>query len=208
MTALGQTLLMVFVSACIASFFGILLGMALHITKPGQIFPHTIAHRLLGTIVNIGRSIPFIILLVAIIPVTRFLVGTSIGTVAAIVPLSIGAIPFTARLIEAALMEIPTGLLDAANSMGCAPLQIITKIFLPEALPGILNSITMIMVALVDYSAMAGAIGGGGLGDIGIRYGYQRFDLKVMLATILILVVLVQIIQNTGRSLVKKFDHR
>ena len=207
-TALGETLLMVVASALMATFFGVILGVTLHITRPGQMMAHPKFHSLLGTIVNIGRSVPFIILLVAIIPVTRFLVGTSIGTVAAIVPLSIGAIPFMARLIEAALMEIPTGLLDAANSMGCHRLQIITKVLLPEALPGILNSITITMVTLVDYSAMAGAIGGGGLGDIGIRYGYQRFDLKIMLITIFILVVLVQIIQNAGHYFCKKFDHR
>ncbi|MFI0347676.1 MAG: methionine ABC transporter permease [Chthoniobacterales bacterium] len=207
-TALGQTLLMVISSALIASFFGLILGVTLHITRKGQIMAHPKIHSLLGTIVNIGRSVPFIILLVATIPVTRFLVGTSIGTLAAIVPLSIGAIPFMARLIEAALVEIPTGLLDAANSMGCHPLQIITKVLLPEALPGILNSITITMVTLVDYSAMAGAIGGGGLGDIGIRYGYQRFDLKIMLITILLLVALVQIIQNGGHYFCKKVDHR
>ncbi len=206
--ALGETLLMVFVSALFASFFGLLLGIALHVTKPHQILPHPQLHHFLETIINIGRSVPFIILLVAIIPVTRFIVGTSIGTVAAIVPLTIGAIPFTARLVEGSFMELPEGLLDAANAMGLSSLQIITKVFIPEALPGILNSVTMTLVTLVNYSAMAGTIGGGGLGDVAIRYGYQRFDLKMMLATVIILVVLVQLIQHTGNYFVRKYNHR
>ncbi|KAB2642697.1 MAG: ABC transporter permease [Verrucomicrobia bacterium] len=206
--ALGETLLMVFVSALFASTFGLILGLALEVTKPHQILPHSQAHHLLEMIINIGRSIPFIILLVAIIPITRWIVGTSIGTVAAIVPLTIGAIPFTARLIEAALMELPEGLLDAAHAMGLSSLQIITKVFIPEALPGIFNSIIMTLVTLVNYSAMAGTIGGGGLGDVAIRYGYQRFDLKMMLLTVLILVLLVQLIQYAGHYLVKKCNHR
>ncbi|MFZ4116362.1 MAG: methionine ABC transporter permease [Chthoniobacterales bacterium] len=206
--ALSETLLMVFVSALFSSFFGLLLGVALQVTKPHQILPYPKLYHSLETIINIGRSIPFIILLVAIIPFTRFIVGTSIGTVAAIVPLSIGAIPFTARLVEAALMELPEGLLDAANSMGLTSLQIITKVFIPEALPGILNSVTMTLVTLVSYSAMAGTIGGGGIGDIAIRYGYQRFDVKMMIATVLILVILVQLIQYVGNYFVKKYTHR
>ena len=206
--ALGDTLLMVTVSTFFATILGLVLGVILHVTKPGQILPRPRLQVILGTIINIGRSIPFIILLVAIIPLTRFLVGTSIGTVAAIVPLTVGAIPFMARLIEGVLITIPEGLTDAAYSMGSRPFQIITKILLPEALPGILNSVTITMITLVNYSAMAGAIGGGGLGDIGIRYGYQRFDGKVMLITVLILVLLVQLIQSLGQYLVKKYDHR
>lgn len=151
---------------------------------------------------------PFIILLVAIIPLTRLIVGTSIGTIAAIVPLTVGCIPFIARLVEGALMEVPDGLLEAAKAMGAKPLQIIAKVLLPEALPGILNSIIITLVTLVNYSAMAGAIGGGGLGDVGIRYGYQRFDPTVMLVTVVILVVLVQLIQSAGERLVKQCDHR
>ncbi|MCF7729143.1 MAG: ABC transporter permease [Chthoniobacterales bacterium] len=206
--ALGETLLMVFVSAIVASILGLILGIALEVTKPHQILSHPQAHHLLEMIVNIGRSIPFIILLVAIIPLTRLIVGTSIGTVAAIVPLSIGAIPFTARLVEGALMELPEGLLDAANAMGLSSLQIITKVFIPEALPGIINSITMTLVTLVNYSAMAGTIGGGGLGDVAIRYGYQRFDIKMMFLTVLILVLFVQLIQYSGNYFVKKCNHR
>lgn len=206
--ALGETMFMVFFSTLIASFLGLILGVILHITRPGQILPLRHLHKILEMVINAGRSIPFIILLVAIIPLTRFIVGTSIGTTAAIVPLTIAAIPFMARLVEGVLMEIPFGLMDAAQAMGLNPFQIITKILLPEALPGILNSVIITMITLVNYSAMAGAIGGGGLGDIGIRYGYQRFDAMVMLITVLILILLVQVIQSIGHYLVKKVDHR
>lgn len=203
-----QTLQMVSLSGAIAALFGIPLGVVLHLTKPGQMLANQVLNRSLGMVINAGRSVPFIILLVAIIPFTRLVVGTSIGTMAAVVPLTIGAIPFIARLIEGALMEVPAGLVEAADSMGATPKQIITKVLLPEALPGIINSITITLVTLVSYSAMAGAVGGGGLGDVGIRYGYYRFELDVMLATILILLVLVQIIQTIGDALVRRIDHR
>ena len=206
--ATAETLLMILTSALGSALFGIPLGIALHASKPGGILQHATLNRVLGTVVNIGRSIPFIILLVAIIPLTRFIVGTSIGTIAAIVPLTVGCIPFIARLVEGALMEVPDGLLEAAKAMGAKPLQIIAKVLLPEALPGILNSVIITLVTLVNYSAMAGAIGGGGLGDVGIRYGYQRFDPTVMLVTVVILVVLVQLIQSAGERLVKQCDHR
>ncbi len=206
--ALGETLLMVLASALFSGLIGIPLGVALHVTKSGQILQHPLLNRVLGAIINLGRSVPFIILLVAIIPLTRLIVGTSIGTVAAIVPLTVGAIPFVARLIEGALIEVPSGLVEAAQAMGAKPLQIIQKVLLPEALPGILNSLTITLVTLVNYSAMAGAIGGGGLGDVGIRYGYQRFDPLVMLITVAILVILVQLIQSLGDRLVKQVDHR
>ena len=206
--ALGETLLMVLASALFSGLIGIPLGVALHVTKSGQILQHPLLNRVLGAIINLGRSVPFIILLVAIIPLTRLIVGTSIGTVAAIVPLTVGAIPFVARLIEGALIEVPSGLVEAAQAMGAKPLQIIQKVLLPEALPGILNSLTITLVTLVNSSAMAGAIGGGGLGDVGIRYGYQRFDPLVMLITVAILVILVQLIQSLGDRLVKQVDHR
>ena len=206
--AFGETVLMVLASALFSALIGIPLGVALHVTKPGQILAHPKLQVLLGTLVNIGRSVPFIILLVAIIPFTRFIVGTSIGTIAAIVPLTVGAIPFVARLIEGALIEVPFGLQEAAQAMGAKPLQIIQKVLLPEALPGIINGLTITLVTLVNYSAMAGAIGGGGLGDVGIRYGYQRFDPTVMLITVVILVLLVQLIQGLGDRLVKYVDHR
>jgi len=206
--ALGETILMVAASALFSALLGIPLGVALHVTKAGQILAQPKLQRLLGTLVNIGRSVPFIILLVAIIPFTRLIVGTSIGTVAAIVPLTVGAIPFVARLIEGALIEVPFGLQEAAQAMGAKPLQIIQKVLLPEALPGIINALTITLVTLVNYSAMAGAIGGGGLGDVGIRYGYQRFDPVIMLVTVVILVLLVQLIQGLGDRLVKRVDHR
>ena len=199
---------MVLASALFSALIGIPLGVALHVTKPGQILARPRLQVLLGTLVNIGRSVPFIILLVAIIPFTRLIVGTSIGTIAAIVPLTVGAIPFVARLIEGALIEVPFGLQEAAQAMGAKPLQIIQKVLLPEALPGIINAITITLVTLVNYSAMAGAIGGGGLGDVGIRYGYQRFDPAIMLITVVILVLLVQLIQGLGDRLVKYVDHR
>lgn len=206
--ALGETILMVAASALFSALLGIPLGVALHVTKAGQILAQPKLQRLLGTLVNIGRSVPFIILLVAIIPFTRLIIGTSIGTVAAIVPLTVGAIPFVARLIEGALIEVPFGLQEAAQAMGAKPLQIIQKVLLPEALPGIINALTITLVTLVNYSAMAGAIGGGGLGDVGIRYGYQRFDPAIMLVTVVILVLLVQLIQGLGDRLVKRVDHR
>ena len=206
--ALGETILMVAASAFFSALLGIPLGVALHVTKAGKILAQPKLQRLLGTLVNIGRSVPFIILLVAIIPFTRLIVGTSIGTVAAIVPLTVGAIPFVARLIEGALIEVPFGLQEAAQAMGAKPLQIIQKVLLPEALPGIINALTITLVTLVNYSAMAGAIGGGGLGDVGIRYGYQRFDPAIMLVTVVILVLLVQLIQGLGDRLVKRVDHR
>lgn len=206
--ALGETLWMVFASALFGTLFGLPLGVALHITKPGQIAAQPALNKVLGILINVGRSIPFIILLVAIIPLTRLIIGTSIGTNAAIVPLAIGAIPFLARLVEGALMEVPAGLVEAAQAMGATRQQIIRKVMLPEAMPGILNALIITLVALVNYSAMAGAVGGGGLGDVGIRYGYQRFDPAIMLITVAILVILVQVIQSVGDRLVKKFDHR
>lgn len=163
---------------------------------------------MLGAIVNIGRSVPFLVLMVAIIPVTKLLVGTFIGTTAAIVPLTIGAIPFVARLIEGALLEVPSGLVEAAQSMGATPRQIITKVLLPEAMPTIVNSVTITLVTLVSYSAMAGTVGGGGLGDVAIRYGFHRYDVVIMAVTVVMLIVLVQIIQSIGDAIVRRVDHR
>jgi len=206
--SLGQTIVMVFTSGFIGFAIGIPLGVLLHLSKKGGLLENTALNKSLGIVVNIGRSIPFIILLVALIPITRFIVGSSIGTAAAIVPLTIGAIPFIARLVEGALLEVPPGLVEAAQAMGAKPIQIINKVLLPEALPGIINAVTITLVTLVGYSAMAGTVGGGGLGDVGIRYGYQRFDAAVMMITIVILVLLVQLIQSVGDYLVKRVDHR
>lgn len=203
-----ETITMVFAAGIIGLLFGIPLGVLLHLTKETGLLANAALNKVLGVVVNIGRSIPFIILLVAVIPFTRFVVGSSIGTAAAIVPLAVAAIPFIARLIEGALLEVPSGLVEAAQAMGAKPHQIIFKVLLPEALPGIVHAITILLVTLVNYSAMAGTVGGGGLGDVGIRYGYQRFDAGVMMMTIVILVLFVQIIQSVGDYLVKRVDHR
>lgn len=154
------------------------------------------------------RSIPFIILMVAIIPLTRLIAGTSIGTTAAIVPLTIAAIPYTARMVETSIREVPFGLIEAAESMGASPFQIIKKVLIPEALPSIIENITVVVVTLIGSSAMAGTIGGGGLGDLAIRYGYQRFQADVMVATILVLIVVVQLIQFIGSNLAKKANKK
>ncbi|WP_110667454.1 methionine ABC transporter permease [Salinicola halophilus] len=203
-----ETLYMVAVSGIIAALLGIPLGILLYVTRPRQILAQPVAHRVLGLVTNIGRSIPFIILLVAIIPFTRMIVGSSIGTNAAAVPLTIAAIPFVARLVEGALNEVPPGLVEAAQSMGATPMQIVMKVLLPEARGGIINGLTITVVALVSYSAMAGAVGGGGLGDLGIRYGYNRFNPTVMLITVVVLVVMVQVFQSLGDYLVRKSDHK
>ena len=193
-----ETIFMVAVSTIIAAIVGIPLGITLVTTSKGHILENRFINQILGTIVNIIRSIPFIILMVAIIPLTRLLVGTSIGTTAACVPLTIVAIPFLSRLVETSIRDVDFGLVEAAESMGATPFQIIRKVLLPEALPTIINNITVLIVNLIGSSAMAGAIGGGGLGDIAIRYGYQRFRADVMLATIIILIVGVNLIQACG----------
>lgn len=203
-----ETLYMVGIAGLIAAAAGIPLGVLLYVTRPGQILANPLTQKALAIVTNVGRSIPFIILMVAIIPFTRLIAGSSIGTNAAIVPLTIAAIPFVARLVEGALNEVPPGLVEAAQSMGATPYQIITKVLLPEAKGGIINGMTITVVTLVSYSAMAGAVGGGGLGDLGIRYGYNRFDPVVMLITVAILVVMVQGFQSLGDHLVRKADHK
>lgn len=203
-----ETLVMVGVSGGIGALFGIPLGVILILTDRGGILQNLPLNRVLGLLINAARSTPFIILMVAIIPFTRLVAGTSIGTAAAIVPLTIAAIPFIARLVETALREVPSGLIEAADAMGATPLQIVVKVLLPEALPGIVAGLTITLVSLIGYSAMAGAVGGGGLGDIGIRYGYQRFLPEVMLAVVLVLIVFVQGVQSAGDRLVRKLSHR
>lgn len=193
-----ETLFMVSVSTVIAAIIGIPLGITLVTTSKGHILQNRVINQILGTIVNIIRSIPFIILMVAIIPLTRIIAGSSIGTTAACVPLTLVAIPFLSRLVETSIRDVDFGLIEAAESMGATPLQIIRKVLLPEALPTIINNITVLIVNLIGASAMAGAIGGGGLGDIAIRYGYQRFQPDIMLATIIILVIGVNLIQFCG----------
>lgn len=203
--SLWETIYMVVVSGAVSALLGIPLGVLLYVTRRGQILARPTLHKILGIVVNATRSIPFIILMVAVIPFTRLIIGTSIGTTAAIVPLSLAGIPFVARIAEGALDEISTGLIEAAQSMGATPMQIITKVMLPEALPGLIHGMTLTLVTMVSYSAMAGAIGGGGLGDLGIRYGYQRFDPTVMLITVVILIAVVQLIQSGGELLQRRF---
>lgn len=193
-----ETFYMVAVATVIGGIIGIPLGITLVTTSKGHILENRFINQILGTIVNIIRSIPFIILMVAIIPLTRLIAGTSIGTTAACVPLTIVAIPFLSRLVETSIRDVDFGLVEAAESMGATPFQIIRKVLIPEALPTIINNITVLIVNLIGASAMAGAIGGGGLGDIAIRYGYQRFRPDVMLATIIILIVIVNVIQAGG----------
>jgi D-methionine transport system permease protein len=207
-TSLLETLLMVGVSGGIAVLLGIPIGVALIVTDRGALLQHLSLHRVLAAVVNATRSVPFVILMVAIIPFTRWIAQTSIGTTAAIVPLSVAAIPFMARIAENALREVDPGLVTAARAMGASPLQIIVKVLLPEALPGLVAATIVTLVSLVGYSAMAGAIGGGGLGDMGIRYGYQRFLPDVMLAVVVVLVALVQAMQSLGDWLVRRMSHR
>ena len=206
--ALGETVYMVAVSMAIATIIGVPLGVLLHTTEKGGILAAPGLNKVLGSVVNAVRSIPFIILMVAIIPFTRLIVGSAIGTTAAMVPLVIASIPFIGRQVETSLKEVPFGLIEAAQSMGASPTQIIWKVLLPESLPSIVAQLTTVIIVLVGESAMAGAIGGGGLGDLAIRYGYQRFRPEVMLATVVILIVLVQLVQLLGGALAKKLDKR
>ncbi len=203
-----ETLYMVAMSLFFAIVLGIPLGVLTTITRSGHILPNKYLNFILDGIINIGRSIPFIILMVAVIPFTRMVVGTSIGTNAAVVPLSLAAIPFMGRVTDNAILEVDNGVIESAQSMGASPSQLVFKVLLPESLPAIILGLTLTAISLVSYSAMAGAIGGGGLGDIAIRYGYQRFQLLIMLETIVILVVMVQVIQRIGNLIADSFDHR
>ena len=206
--SLAETLYMLSVSAIIAAIIGIPLGILLVVTEKNGILVCPVLNKPLAFAINMVRSIPFIILMVAIIPFTRMVAGTSIGTTAAIVPLTIAAIPYTARMVETSIREIPFGLIEAAESMGASPYQIIKKVLIPEALPSIIENMTVVIVSLIGSSAMAGAIGGGGLGDLAIRYGYQRFQADVMIATIIVLIIIVQLIQFIGSTWSRKTDKR
>ena len=206
--SLAETLYMLSVSAIIAAIIGIPLGILLVVTEKNGILVCPVLYKPLAFAINMVRSIPFIILMVAIIPFTRMVAGTSIGTTAAIVPLTIAAIPYTARMVETSIREIPFGLIEAAESMGASPYQIIKKVLIPEALPSIIENMTVVIVSLIGSSAMAGTIGGGGLGDLAIRYGYQRFQADVMIATIIVLIIIVQLIQFIGSTWSRKTDKR
>ncbi|AGX06209.1 MULTISPECIES: methionine ABC transporter permease [Bacillaceae] len=206
--ALIETIQMVAFSLLFSTILGLPLGILLVITRKGHLLENLPVFNVLNGIINIFRSVPFIILMVAIIPVTRLLVGTSIGTAAAVVPLVFYAGPYIARLIENSLLEVDPGVLEAAEAMGATPAQIIFKFLVPEALSSLVLALTIATVGLVGASAMAGAVGGGGLGDLAITYGYQRFDTTVMLITVAILVIMVQGLQSFGNILSKKIRRR
>ena len=203
-----ETVIMVGVSGVIGALIGIPMGVFLRLTDKGGVLENAPLNNSVGWVVNAVRSTPFIILLVAIIPLTRFITGSSIGTWAAVVPLTIAAAPFIARLVETSLREVDNGLIEAAQSMGATTSQIVWKVLLPEAMPGIIAGLTLSLVSLTGYSAMAGAIGGGGLGDLGIRYGYQRFLPDIMLAVVIILIFFVQAIQSLGDWVVRRISHK
>ncbi len=206
--ALGDTIYMVILSTLFAYIIGLPLGVILVISSPGHIRPNPWVERSLGTIINIFRSAPFIILLVALIPFTRLLLGTTIGTTAAVVPLVISAAPFVARIVETSLKEVPYGVIEAALSMGASPWQIITKILLPESKSSLILGVAITTISVIGYTAMAGTVGGGGLGDLAIQYGYNRFRTDIMIVTVIILVLIVQGIQSLGTKLAAKLAHR
>ena len=198
-----ETLAMTFVSGFFGFVIGLPVGVLLYVTRPGQIIANAKLYRTVSAIVNIFRSIPFIILLVWMIPFTRVIVGTSIGLQAAIGPLTVGAAPFIARMVENALLEIPTGLIEASRAMGATPMQIVRKVLLPEALPGLVNAATITLITLVGYSAMGGAVGAGGLGQIGYQYGYIGYNATVMNTVLVLLFILVYLIQFAGDRIVR-----
>ena len=203
-----DTLVMVAVAAGLGTLLGLPLGVFLATSKKGELFAAPAVNAVLGIVVNATRSTPFIILVVAIIPFTRLIAGTSIGTTAAIVPLTVAATPFIARLIEGAIREVDQGLIEAARALGATPVQIVRKVLIPEALPAITLGLTLAVVSLLGFSAMVGAVGGGGLGDLGIRYGYQRFMPDVMLVVVAVLIVLVQAVQTIGEALARRLNKR
>ncbi len=203
-----DTLYMVVIASLLSIIGGVPLGIILLVTSKGYFWDSPKFYSVLGAVVNALRSVPFIILMVAIIPITKFLVGTSIGTTAAIVPLTVSTIPFLSRLVETSLRTVPYGLIEAAQSMGTPPWKIITKVLLPEAMPELIQNFTLMVIVIIGCSAMAGIIGGGGLGDLAIRYGYMRFQAGVMIATVIILIVMVQLTQLLGDFISRKVDHR
>ncbi|HYK77008.1 MAG TPA: methionine ABC transporter permease MetI [Daejeonella sp.] len=205
---LWETVFMTFVSGFFGFLLGLPIGIVLFLTRKGQLLENRLYNRVLSVFVNIFRSIPFIILIVWLIPFTRALVNTSIGINAALVPLSIGAAPFIARLVENSLLEVPGGLIETARALGASPLQIIRKVLLPEALPSLINNASITLITLVGYSAMGGAVGAGGLGQIGYQYGYVGYNAFIMNTVLILLIALVFVIQFSGDKLSKKFNHR
>ena len=208
LTATGKTLYMVLLAALFTVLIGLPLGVLLFISRRDGLFPLPRLNRVLGAVINLGRSLPFVVLLIALIPLTRLLVGTTLGSTAAVVPITIGAFPFFARIVENALDEVDKGRIEAILAMGGHIGHVIFKVLLPEALPALLAGLTLTLVMLIGFSSMAGVIGGGGLGDLAIRYGYQRFNNQVMVATVVVLVILVQSVQSLGDGLVRSLAHR
>ena len=204
--AVGQTVYMVFFSTLFASILGFILGIVVTVTSPKGLKPNKIIYNLLDLIINVLRSFPFIILIVFIIPLTRAIVGTPIGEAAAIVPLTIAAAPFVARIIESSLKEVDSGVIEAAKSFGASNTQIIFKVMLKEAVPSIISGLTLTIINIIGYSAMAGSVGAGGLGKVAISYGYQRYQTDVMIVTVIILIIMVQGLQSLGNYLYKKLS--
>lgn len=205
-TALGQTVYMVFFSTLFASVLGFILGIILTVTSPDGLRPNKVSYKILDSIINVLRSFPFVILIVAIIPLTRVIIGKSIGETAAIVPLTIAAAPFVARIIESSLKEVDPGVIEAAKSFGSSDSQIVFKVMLKEAVPSIISGLTLTVISIIGYSAMAGSVGAGGLGKVAITYGYQGFQTDIMVTTVIILIIIVQSLQSLGNYLYKKLN--
>jgi D-methionine transport system permease protein len=203
-----ETVYMLFISVVFSHVVGIPLGILLVISEPGHIWEKKALNEVLGFITNLGRAFPFIILLVVIVPFTRFLVGTTIGPIGAAVPLTVAAIPFVGRMVEQSLKEVPWGVIESALAMGASPWQIVTKVLLPESLPSLVLGATITTITLVGYSAMAGVVGGGGLGDIAVRYGYHRRDSVKLWTSVILILLMVQLAQTVGDSIAKKIDKR
>ncbi len=210
MLAVGtwDTIYMTVVATFFSYVFGIVMGVVLTITRKGGITPHAMVYSTLDIVVNLTRSFPFLILMIAVIPFTRFLVGTTIGNNATIVPLVLSAAPFVARLVEASLLEVDHGVIEAAESMGASPWQIVTRVLIPEALPSLINGSAVAAITILGYSAMAGAVGGGGLGKLAIMYGYNRYQTDIMIITVVLLIVIVQAFQSIGNWATRRCDKR
>lgn len=208
LTATGETLYMVLLAGLFTLLIGLPLGVLLFISRAGGLFPLPRLNRALGAVINLGRSLPFVVMLIALIPLTRLIVGTTLGSTAAVVPITIGAFPFFARIVETALDDVDKGRIEAIVAMGGDIRHVIFKVLLPEALPALVAGVTLTLVMLIGFSSMAGVIGGGGLGDLAIRYGYQRFNNQIMVVTVVVLVVLVQGVQSLGDRCVRSLAHR
>lgn len=208
LNATGETLYMVLLAGWFTLLIGLPLGVLLFISRRGGLLPLPRVNRVLGGVINLGRSLPFVVMLIALIPLTRLIVGTTLGSTAAVVPITIGAFPFFARIVETALDEVDKGRIEAIVAMGGDIRHVILKVLLPEALPALVAGVTLTLVMLIGFSSMAGVIGGGGLGDLAIRYGYQRFNNQIMVVTVIVLVVLVQGVQSLGDRYVRSLAHR